>query len=99
MPRFDLDAIASEARAKFEPFEVVVGGETFVLPAPTDLEWKARLMLARDAEGALKLMLGTKDYQRFLRAKPNNFAMDKMAVAYWEYLGSTPGEASGSTPS
>lgn len=99
MPRFDLDAIASEARAGFEPFVMVVGGEEFTLPAPTDLEWKHRLLLMRDGEAGLKAIWGDKEYRRFVRARPNGFAFDKAALAYGEYLGSSPGEPSGSTGS
>lgn len=100
MPRFDLDAISSEARSGFDPFVVTVGGKEFTLPSPADLEWKARVLLATDAEAGLKLALGDETYLEFMRARPKSYAMDKMAEAYWQYLGSDgPGESSGSTPS
>ena len=100
MPKFDLDAISSEARAKFDPFEVTVGGEEFTLPSPADLEWKARVLLATDAPEGLKLAMGDKDYVRFLRTKPSVVAVKRMGEAYWEYLGSDgSGESSGSTTS
>ena len=100
MPRFDLDAIASEARSGFEPFVVTVGGEEFTFPSPAELEWKARVLLATDAEAGLKLALGDEDFVRFMRTRPTVVAVKQMGQAYWEYLGSDgSGESSGSTPS
>ncbi len=99
MPRYDLDAFTAEARAKYEPFEFTIGGEEFTFPSPADLEWKARILLATDGERGLRLMLGDEEYQRLIRTKPSDAAMTKLMQDYGKYIGGTPGEASGSTPS
>lgn len=95
---FDLDALQNEAEVR--PFLFRLGGEQFTFPPATDVDWKTAAKLeSGDFDGALRELLGDKQYGRFNKHPVSVFKLGQLFRSYQEHQGISPGESQPSTVS
>lgn len=91
---FEADSLLEEMKAAGRPF--VLGGETFVLPAPTAWPDEAfERARSDDPLGASRLILGD-DYDRFVAAGGNSLFLQRLVE---KLHGASVGESSASSSS
>lgn len=95
---FDLDALENEAEVR--PFLFRLKGEQFTFPPATDVDWKTAAKLETgDFDGALRELLGEKQYTRFARHPLSAYKLGQLFRQYQDHQGISPGESQPSTAS
>jgi hypothetical protein len=97
---YDFDAVIAEATG--EPFEFILGGETFRMASPEAVDWKVAVDAETSGAEGTKVFLAEllgDDFGRFSKHRvPANKLADLLAECQKHY-GVTQGESSASTGS
>lgn len=92
---YDADALLNEMKADGRPF--VLGGETFLLPAPTVWPDEAFAAASKDDPvTASRIILGDAEYERFVAAGGNALFLQRLVE---KLHGASVGESSASSSS
>jgi hypothetical protein len=101
----DLDLDALESEATHRPFRFQLGGETFVMHSPDDVDWQVQASLDADDAESLKafireLLGGDEEtFQRFCAHKLATRKLRKLTSDCYAHYATTPPESPASPSS
>jgi hypothetical protein len=101
----DLDLDALESEATHAPFRFRLGGETFVMYGPDEVDWQVQAGLDSDDADSLKAfireLLGGDEatFQRFCKHKLSARKLSKLTTSCYAHYATTPPESPASPDS
>lgn len=84
----DLDALERDG-TRPGPFTFRIGGESFTLTDPREIDWQDLLVAQRNPMMFIRFTIGDEDYQRFVRQRLPEWKMEKLMVNFFKHFGMT----------